>query len=157
MLRYRVGQGGGAATEDMAAAIAYVFRHAGRLGIGTAYYSLWGSSAGARMAAAIGSHGVARFGGGELPRPAAVVMAYTGHSEVASDEPPTFVVVGEQDAIAPPPVMARRVDRLRGQGTTVEFHRYPNVGHGFGLGTGTSAEGWVRAAIRFWERAMSKR
>jgi acetyl esterase/lipase len=53
--------------------------------------------------------------------------------------------------------MAQRVDRLRGQGTTVEFHRYPNVGHGFGLGTGTSAEGWVRAAIRFWERAMPKR
>ena len=157
VLRYRVGQGSGAATEDMAAAIAYVFRHAGRLGIGTAHYSLWGSSAGARMAAAIGSHGVARFGGGELPGPAAVVMAYTGHSEVASDEPPTFVVVGEQDAIAPPSVMARRVDRLRGQGTTVEFHRYPNVGHGFGLGTGTSAEGWVRAAIRFWERSMPKR
>jgi acetyl esterase/lipase len=84
-------------------------------------------------------------------------MAYTGHSEVASDEPPTFVIVGEQDAIAPPSVMAQRVGRLRGQGTTVEFHRYPNVGHGFGLGTGTSAEGWVRAAIRFWERAMPKR
>jgi acetyl esterase/lipase len=67
------------------------------------------------------------------------------------------VVVGEQDAIAPPSVMAQRVDRLRGQGTPVEFHGYPNVGHGFGLGTGTSAEGWVRAAIRFWKRAMPKR
>jgi acetyl esterase/lipase len=53
--------------------------------------------------------------------------------------------------------MERRADRLRRQGTTVEFHRYANVGHGFGLGTGTSAEGWVRAAIRFWERAMPKR
>jgi acetyl esterase/lipase len=157
VLRYRVGQGGGAATDDMAAALAYVFRHAGRLGIGTAHYSLWGSSAGARMAAAIASRGDARFGGGDLPRPAVVVMAYTGLSEVASDEPPTFVVVGEQDAIAPPSVMARRVNRLRGQGTTVEFHRYPNVGHGFGLGTGTSADGWVRAAIRFWERSMPKR
>jgi acetyl esterase/lipase len=109
------------------------------------------------MAAAIGSRGVARFGGGDLPRPAVVVMAYTGHSEVASDEPPTFVVVGEQDAIAPPSVMLRRVNRLREQGTTVEFHRYPDVGHGFGLGTGTSADGWVRAAIRFWERSMPKR
>ena len=156
VVRYRVDQESGAATEDMAAAITYVFRHAGRLGIGTAHYSLWGSSAGARMAAAIGSHGVARFGGGELPWPATVVLAYTGHSEVASNEPPTFVVVGEEDAIAPPSVMERRADRLRGQGTTVELHRYPNVGHGFGLGTGTSAEGWVRAAIRFWERAMPK-
>lgn len=157
VLRYRVGQGGGAATEDMAAALAYLFRHAASLGIGTADYSLWGSSAGARMAAAIGSHGVARFGGGALPRPATVVMAYTGHAEVAADEPPTFVVVGERDAIAAPSVMARRVERLRAQGTAVEFHRYPNVGHGFGLGTGTSAEGWVSAAIGFWQRSMAKR
>jgi acetyl esterase/lipase len=157
VLRYRVGQGGSIATEDMAAAIAYIFRHAGRLGIGTAHYSLWGSSAGARMAAAIGSQGVGQFGGGELPGPGAVVMAYTGHSDVAAHEPPTFAVVGEQDAIAPPSVMVRRVNRLRAQNTTVELHRYPNLGHGFGLGTGTSADGWARAAIRFWERSMSKR
>jgi len=25
------------------------------------------------------------------------------------------------------------------------------LGHGFGLGKGTSAEGWVWGAIRFWE------
>jgi hypothetical protein len=37
VLRYRVALGSGAATEDMAAAIAYVFRHAGRLGLGTAH------------------------------------------------------------------------------------------------------------------------
>ena len=35
-----------------------------------------------------------------------------------------------------------------------QVDRFPNVGHGFGLGTGTSAEGWVRAAIRSWERSM---
>jgi hypothetical protein len=40
VLRCRVGPGVGAATEDMAPAIAYVFRHAGRLGIGTGQYSL---------------------------------------------------------------------------------------------------------------------
>jgi acetyl esterase/lipase len=67
----------------------------------------------------------------------------------------TLAQIGE--AGVRPSVMERRADRLRGQGTTVEFHRYPNVGHGFGLGTGTSAEGWVRVAIRFWERAMPKR
>ena len=51
------------------------------LGVGTGGYSLWGSSAGARMAAAIGSHGVASFGGDDLPKPSAVVMAYTAHSD----------------------------------------------------------------------------
>jgi len=36
------------------------------------------------------------MGGRELPKPAVVVMAYAAHSEHSSDEPPTFVVVGDQ-------------------------------------------------------------
>lgn len=82
VLKYRVGAGGAPATRDLAAAVSYIFRNANQLGVSTESYSLWGSSAGARMAAAIGSHGTARFGGNDLPKPSAVVMAYTGHSEV---------------------------------------------------------------------------
>ena len=154
VVKYRAGSGGAAATRDLAAAISYVFRDAKMLGVGTEGYSLWGSSAGARMAAAIGSHGTASFGGSDLPKPSAVVMAYTGHSEVASNEPSTFVVVGEHDGIAPPSVMEERVAALRRSGAAVEFHRYGGVGHGFGPGTGTSAEGWLDLAIRFWEKAI---
>ena len=152
VLRYRAGQGGAVATQDLAAAISYIFRNAGRLGVGTGGYSLWGSSAGARMAAAIGSHGVARFGGDDLPKPAAVVMAYTAHADTSSNEPPTFVVVGEHDGIAPPSAMERRVAALRTAGTEVEYHRYKDLGHGFGPGTGTSAEGWLADAIGFWSK-----
>ena len=155
VLRYRAGQGGAVATQDLAAAISYIFRNAERLGVGTGHYSLWGSSAGARMAAAIGSHGVARFGGDDLPKPAAVVMAYTAHSDYSSNEPPTFVVVGEHDGIAPPSTMERRVAALRTAGTEVEYHRYKNLGHGFGPGTGTSAEGWLADAIGFWSKFTS--
>ena len=151
VLKYRAGSGGAVATRDLAAAISYVFRNAKSLGVGTQDYSLWGSSAGARMAAAIGSHGVARFGGDELPKPSAVVMAYTAHSEYSANEPPTFVVVGDQDGIAPPSVMEKRVEALRRADTEVEFHRYRGLGHGFGPGTGTSAEGWLDRAVRFWE------
>ena len=140
MLRYRVGSGAALATRDLAAAISYVFRNAKALGVGTQGYSLWGSSAGARMAAAIGSHGVARFGGDDVPQPSTVVTAYTAHSEYSASEPATFVVVGERDGIAPPSVMERRVAALRKTGTEVEFHRYADVGHGFGPGIGTSAE-----------------
>ena len=153
VLRYRVGSGGDAATRDLAAAISYVFRNAKTFGVGTEGYSLWGSSAGARVAAAIGSHGVARFGGDAVPKPSAVVMAYTSHTDYSADEPPTFVVVGEDDGIAPPSVMERRVAALRRAGTEVEFHRYSGLGHGFGPGVGTSAEGWLDRAIRFWDRA----
>ena len=108
------------------------------------------------MAAAIGSHGVARYGGDDAPKPSAIVMAYTGHSEYSSTEPPTFVVVGEDDGIAPAAVMERRVAALRKAGTPVEFHKYRNLGHGFGLGIGTSAEGWIFEAIRFWETSARK-
>lgn len=154
VLRYRAGQGGRVATEDLAAALTYIFRHAGELGVTTAGYSLWGSSAGARMVASIGSHGAARFGGATLPPPSTVVMLYTGHSEVAPSEPPTFVAVGESDGIAPPAVMERRVAALRRAGTEVEYHRYRGVGHGFGLGGGTSAEGWITDAVRFWAKQI---
>jgi acetyl esterase/lipase len=152
VLRYRAGQGGRIATEDLAAALTYIFRNAGELGVTTAGYSLWGSSAGARMAASIGSHGAARFGGAPLPRPSAVVLLYTGHSDLSASEPPTFVAVGERDGIAAPAVMERRVAALRRAGTDVEYHRYPGVGHGFGLGVGTSADGWIGDAVRFWAK-----
>ena len=157
VLKYRAGVGGAAATRDLAAAISYVFRNAAALGVDIRGYSLWGSSAGARMAAAIGSHGVAAFGGTDVPAPSTVVMAYTGHAEYSPREPSTFVVVGEHDRIAPPSVMERRVAALRKAGTDVEFHRYPDLGHGFGPGVGTSAEGWLDRAVRFWEKSNAGR
>lgn len=157
VLKYRAGQGGHVATQDLAAAISLVFRNAKAQGIGTEGYSLWGSSAGARMAASIGSHGVARFNGEvSIPKPSTVVLAYTAHADLAADEPPTFVVVGERDGISPPAAMERRVAALRRAGTEVEYHQYAGVGHGFGLGIGTSAEGWIADAIRFWQRHQSR-
>lgn len=151
VLTYRTGQGGRIATEDMARAIGWIFDNAAGLEVSTDGYSVWGSSAGARMAAFIGSHGPAAFGGADLPKPATVVMAYTSHPDLAATEPPTFVVVGEDDGIAPPANMERRISALRRMGTPVEFHSFPDVGHGFGAGTSTSADGWTRQAVRFWE------
>lgn len=157
VLEYRAGQGGQIATEDLAAAIAFIFRNAGELGVTTAGYSLWGSSAGARMAASVGSHGTGRLGRPSLTRPSTVILLYTGHSELTVSEPATFVAVGENDRIAPPTVMERRVTALRRAGTDVEYHTYPGVGHGFGLGIGTSAEGWFDDAVRFWENHVGHR
>jgi acetyl esterase/lipase len=154
-LRYRVEYGGAAATKDLAAAVSYIFRNADMLGVSAADYSLWGSSAGARLAAVIGSHGVRHYGGDDLPKPSAVVIAYTGHSDYSSDEPPTFAVGGEQDTIAPPSTMESRVAALRKIGTEVEYRKYRNLGHGFGAGTGTIAEGWIADAIRSWEKQMA--
>lgn len=149
-LKYRAGYGGEVATRDLAAALTFIARNAQELGVSTDDYALWGSSAGARMVASIGSHGVARFGGQAMSRPAAVIMAYTGHSDCTQVEPPTFAVVGERDAISPPATMARRIATLQQSGVRAELHRFRGVGHGFGLGTGTSAQGWVDQALAFW-------
>jgi acetyl esterase/lipase len=152
VLRYRVGLGGHNAVQDLARAISFIFQNSSELQVSTQGYSLWGSSAGARMAAAVGSYGVAQYGGDNLPKPAAVIMAYTGYSDYSLQEPPTFVVVGSRDGIAPPTVMRQRIDALKQMGTNVEYHQFPNVGHGFGLGEGTSAEGWILLATQFWKQ-----
>ena len=94
----------------------------------------------------IGSHGTGHFGGSDLPKPSCLVLLYTGHSDVASTEPPTFVAVGEDDGIAPAAV--------RKLGTDVEYRKDRGVGHGFGLGPGTTAEGWIGDAVRFWQRQI---
>lgn len=66
--------GADTACEDLARAIAYLHEHAQELQIDMTDYSLWGGSAGARMAAWLGSYGTAYFGEEEYPAPAAVIM-----------------------------------------------------------------------------------
>ena len=139
------------ACEDLARAISFIFEHANELKVDTQDYSLWGGSAGARMAAWIGSYGTAYFGGDELPQPSAVIMQYTGHSDYSYSDPATFACVGESDGIANWRVMQQRLERLNELGISTEFHHYPGLGHGFGLGEGTVAQGWINEAVAFWE------
>ena len=140
------------ACEDLSRALAFIFEHAKELGVSTDDYSLWGGSAGARMSAWVGSYGTLAFGEQELPKPAAVIMQYTGLSEYSRDDPPTFAAVGEEDWIADWHIMKQRLDGMNSIGIPTEFHSYPGLGHGFGLGTGTVAEGWIDDAIAFWEK-----
>ena len=155
VLRYRTG-GGLRATEDLAAAISHVFKNADRLGVSVADYSLWGGSAGARMVGNIALNGTAGFGGDDLPKPRIVVIAYTGHTIFSEHFPPTFIIVSEDDGIVHVPTVDRRVENMRNAGIEVEYRKYKNAGHGFGLGVGTDAEGWIEHAIQFWEKHLSK-
>lgn len=139
---------------DLSNAIKFVFEHANELKIDTSCYSLWGGSAGARMAAYLGSYGTSGFGDFNLPRPGSVIMQYTGHSDCSQNDPPTYNCVGTNDWIADWETMKLRIDRLKKMGIDAEFHKYEGLSHGFGLGTGTIAEGWINDAIAFWERQM---
>lgn len=94
------------------------------------------------------------FGGGDLPQPGAVIMQYTGLGEYSPSDPPTYACVGDQEGIASWRVMKTRLDALSALGIDTEFHVYVGLGHCFGLGTGTSAEGWLDLAVRFWRWQM---
>jgi acetyl esterase/lipase len=80
-------------------------------------------------------------------------MQYTGHSEYNTNgEPATFVTVGRNDGIANYRTMEQRINNIQALGTATEYHLYDGLGHGFGLGIGTIAEGWLDLAVEFWQK-----
>lgn len=155
VIRYRIGSER-YATEDLAAAISYIYRNAETLDVSTKDYSVWGGSAGARMAGNIALSGVAAYGGSNLPKPATAVIAYTGQSTYSSDFSPSFITVAANDGIANVNTVERRVENLRNAGVEVEYRRYQTTGHGFGLGTGSDAEGWLDLAVHFWQQYIKE-
>lgn len=144
------------ACEDLARAIAFIFDHADELEVNTDCYSLWGGSAGGRMTAYLSSYGTKSFGEASYPRPSTAVIQYTGYSEYTKSDPPTFMCVGENDGIASCRTMENRANAMKSVGIDTEFHKYPGLGHGFGIGTGTAAEGWINNAVAFWEKQMKE-
>ena len=144
------------ACEDLARAISFIFEHAEELEVDTACYSLWGGSAGGRMAAYLGTYGPAAFGGYDLPRPGANIIQYTGHNQYSELDPPTYSCVGKSDGIASWQIMKNRLYAMSALGIPTEFHAYDGLPHGFGLGTGTVAEGWIEDAVAFWEAQMEE-
>lgn len=147
--------GADTACEDLARAIAFLHENAEELQIDMTDYSLWGGSAGARMAAWLGSYGTAAFGEDAYPAPGAVIMQYTGLSDVTGEEPPTYACVGTNDGIASYRSMEDYIGRIRDNGTDAEIEVFDGLRHGFGLGEGTVAEGWLDHAVSFWERNMN--
>ncbi|MGN0908691.1 MAG: alpha/beta hydrolase, partial [Succinivibrio sp.] len=142
--------------EDLSRALAFLHKNAKPLGISMDAYLLEGGSAGARTADWVGSYGTESFGAPALPRPAALALQYTGLDEVTGDEPPTYMCVGNSDWIASAKGMAQRAGCLRRHGIDSEIEVFDGLGHGFGLGEGTTAEGWIKNAAAFWERHADK-
>ena len=137
---------------DLAQAIGFIYDHAEELGVNQEDYSLWGGSAGARMAATLGNEdALPYFGREDIPQASAVIMQYTGYSIVSEKDAPTYVCVGTNDGIASWRTMQSRLQSLEALGIPTEYHSYEGLPHGFGIGTGTIAEGWINDAAAFWE------
>lgn len=140
--------------SDLARAITFIHDNTTELGVRADGYSLWGGSAGARMAAVLGNNDYLQqlTGRTDIPQAAAVVMQYTGYSAVSDRDAPTYACVGTSDGIASWRTMQIRLQRLSSLGIPTEFHAYEGLSHGFGIGTGTVAEGWVADALDFWKQ-----
>lgn len=156
VLQYRVSGGGRTAMMDMAEGLYHILTHAKELGVSETKYALMESSAGARMAAVMGDVGLETYGFPDKSKATAVLMAYTGYSDVSYDDPPTFMVQGTNDSIAPVEVVDWRMRAMKKLGTEVEYMRVEGMPHGFGLGTNTAAEGWVDRAASFFKHQVEK-
>lgn len=142
--------------SDLAKAIEFIYDNAEELEVDTDYYSLWGGSAGARMAATLGNSDnlTTLTQHNDIHQAGAVIMQYTGYNSVSTADAPTYACVGTNDSIANYRTMQNRLETLESYGIPTEFHAYEGLPHGFGIGTGTVAEGWIYDAVRFWEEQM---
>lgn len=52
--------------------------------------------------------------------------------------------------------MQARLQAMDVIGIPTEFHVYKGLRHGFGLGIGTVAEGWLDDAVEFWKQQMEE-
>lgn len=147
------------AYKDLARAITFIHDHAEELGVTPDGYSLWGGSAGARMAATLGNAGYLRqlTGRSDIPQASAIIMQYTGYTAVSQQDGATYACAGTNDGIASWRTMQSRLQNLSALGIPTEFHAYDGLLHGFGLGTGTVAQGWMSDAVRFWESQYTNR
>lgn len=85
---------------------------------------------------------------------AAVIMQYTGYDACDPADAPTYACVGTNDGIASWRGMQQRLQHLEQLGIPTEFHVYPGLRHGFGLGIETAAEEWIKDAAAFWEKQV---
>lgn len=139
--------------EDTAAALHYISENAKTLEVSIDDYSMWGLSAGGEAVYQISTTPV-EYKGVAVPKPNTAVFVYAWQRVFTEDDPAVFSVIGENDRIGNVGLLKENVDDSRAAGADVELRIYPDTGHGFGIGTGTNAEGWLDEAIEFWEDHM---
>lgn len=79
---------------------------------------------------------------------------YNVDENVTSDYPTTFIIQAEDDPVVPFWNSKQFTQKLYSEKVKF-FYLHPHSGgHGFGLGTGTEAAGWVDEAVRYWNKLI---
>ena len=77
--------------------------------------------------------------------------AYDIDALVTKGYPATYIVQAEDDPTVPIWNSSRFATALANEGVSYCYEIAESGGHGYGLGSGTKAEGWVEQAVKFWE------
>ena len=165
VLKYRVDTGGkytfdyeNKAAKDLIRAVHFIEENYKELEVSKDNFSLWGGSAGARTVscAVYGEGGITKK---ECVKPALAVIAYVFFEEnpkFDKDDSAAFFIVGKNDALVSWTNVKERAENMKKAGCKVEALYINNLQHGFGVGKGTPAEGWIGKAVEFWEKNMKK-
>lgn len=167
--------------EDAAQAVRFILANRERFGLKGTDYAVCGFSAGGHLAASFGTEslGYARFGvprpQAEILGYPVITMGDLTHDgsrgnllredakndstqeqwsvekQVTGNYPPAFVWNCAADDCVPAQNSAMLEAALTALRVPVRHEVFPGTVHGWGLGDGTAAEGWLDRAIRFWQ------
>ena len=162
--------------DDLARAVKELVDHKDEWKLDMDKLSIWGLSAGGHLAATYGFE----YSKYNLPKPHTLVLIYpvitlgerthkgtkkyliganasqeeiinrSIFPHVDANYPRTFIWCGDKDKSVPPINSNMMVQALQRYNVEHVYKMYTGVGHGVGLATGTSAEGWIDSAIEFW-------
>lgn len=165
MLKYRVGDLPGEVSPfdkrerafgDLRRAMEFIFRNPENWQATLTDYSIWGFSAGARMALAWATNSKYGYAAAGLPKPTLQVPIYTVPENIIPDThiPATFMAMGTKDSFYGEEgckICDTFCTALWRNGVPAIFEKFEGIGHGFGLGVGTVAEGWFDRAVDLWK------
>lgn len=166
--------------DDLARSVQFILEHARELDVDTENYALAGFSAGGHLAASFGTEtlGYKKYG---IQKPAAIFLGYPvitmGEKanvgsrdrllrESASEEerkqysieqqitenyPPVFLWQCEKDSSVPIENTIMLAKKLEEWKIPYLYETFAGEDHGWGIGTGTAAEGWLDRAADFWK------
>ncbi len=167
--------------DDLACALRYIFKNADTLNVEPNDYLLGGASAGAHLAGTFATKnvGYAQYkipkpGALFLAYPVItmgekthsgsrknllgkedvtpqMVEKYSIECNVTKDYPPVYIWQCDRDNTVPIENSQMMVKALKEQGVKYIYKTYDSDVHGWGLAMGKPAQGWLDAAIDFWE------
>lgn len=83
--------------------------------------------------------------------PEEICMKYEIVRNMDEAYPPAYLVQAEDDSTVPISNTRHMAEKLTELGIMHQYEHVPTGQHGFGLGTGTDAEGWAERAVTFWK------